>query len=162
MTDVPGRVHASVVHEIEKQLFAYHVTHAGVIAHLAGGGFAKTEMPALQSERHPDYSVYLTPMPDDDYPWDKWAPTIVIEVVSPGREAARDYKTKRREYLAAGILEYWIVDPNKRVMLALTRHGDTWREHRPKANAAWTTPLLPKFALQIKPIFGCLDRPGAK
>lgn len=163
VTDVPGRIHALMLHEIEKQLFAYQLAHPKIIAHMAGGGFAKTEMPALQSERHPDYSIYLTPMPDDEYPWDKWVPTIVIEVVSPGRDAAtRDYKTKRREYLAAGILEYWIFDPQKATLLALSRHGDTWRERRLKAPAKWESRLLPGFSLQLKPIFAVLDRPGAK
>lgn len=163
VVDVPGRVHAIVVHEIEKQLNAYDLANPGVIEHLAGGGFAKTEMPQLQSERHPDYSIYLTPMPDDEYPWDKWVPSIAIEVVSPGRAAAaRDYKTKRREYLAAGILEYWIVDPQKRALLALTRHGDAWREHRLGAAGEWKTPLLPGFIMRLKPIFASVDRPGAR
>jgi Uma2 family endonuclease len=117
---------------------------------MGGGAAAKTEMPALESERHPDLSIYLTPMPEDEYPWDKWQAAIVVEVVSPGAEARRrDYETKREEYLAAGVAEYWIVDPQERRMLALTRHGDRWRERRIEADGRWTTPLLPEFALEV-------------
>ena len=37
-------------------------------------------------------------------------PVLVVEVVSPKQEK-RDYRYKRSEYAARGILEYWIVDP---------------------------------------------------
>lgn len=39
-------------------------------------------------------------------------PLMVVEVVSPGdANRIRDYRYKRTEYAARGILEYWIVDP---------------------------------------------------
>ena len=38
------------------------------------------------------------------------APLLVVEVVSPN-QSSRDYRHKRSEYAARGILEYWIVDP---------------------------------------------------
>ncbi|WP_448266943.1 Uma2 family endonuclease [Nostoc sp. DSM 114159] len=37
-------------------------------------------------------------------------PLLVVEVVSPNQEN-RDYRYKRSEYAARGIVEYWIVDP---------------------------------------------------
>ncbi len=37
-------------------------------------------------------------------------PQLVVEVVSAGQEK-RDYRYKRTEYGARGIVEYWIVDP---------------------------------------------------
>jgi Uma2 family endonuclease len=163
VTDVPGRIHARVLFEIERQLWAFDHRQTGVIEHMAGGGFAKTEMPEMESERHPDYSVYLTPMPDDEYLWDKWTPTIAIEVVSAGSKARkRDYVTKRAEFLAAGILEYWIIDPQERQMLALTRHGDQWREQKLGERGKWSTPLLPGFTLELTQIFAVLDKPSAK
>lgn len=41
------------------------------------------------------------------------APDWVIEVVSPSTKA-QDYIIKRGKYQAAGVREYWIVDPSKR------------------------------------------------
>lgn len=37
-------------------------------------------------------------------------PLLVVEVVSP-ESVKRDYRTKRTEYAALGISEYWIIDP---------------------------------------------------
>ncbi len=50
------------------------------------------------------------------------SPVLVVEVVSPGKaNEDRDYRYKRSEYAARGILEYWIVDPqiNKITILSL-------------------------------------------
>ena len=44
---------------------------------------------------------------------------LVVEVVSPD-DPNRDLKTKREEYAAAGIAEYWIVDPRDRTITVLT------------------------------------------
>jgi Uma2 family endonuclease len=47
-------------------------------------------------------------------------PVMVVEVVSP-ESVIRDYRYKRSEYAAAGISEYWIIDPieNKVTLLHL-------------------------------------------
>jgi Uma2 family endonuclease len=48
-------------------------------------------------------------------------PTLVVEVVSPGKENQdRDYRYKRSEYAARGIGEYWIVDPQQSQVVVLT------------------------------------------
>ncbi len=42
------------------------------------------------------------------------APLLVVEVVSPNaKNHQRDYVTKRREYAARQIPEYWIIDPDQ-------------------------------------------------
>ena len=48
-------------------------------------------------------------------------PRLVVEVVSPGKEAIdRDYRYKRSQYQARGIAEYWIVDPIAQQVTVLT------------------------------------------
>jgi Uma2 family endonuclease len=48
-------------------------------------------------------------------------PRLVAEVVSPGGETSenyqRDYQEKRDQYAAIGIPEYWLVDPDRAVVL---------------------------------------------
>ncbi|MBD2679313.1 MULTISPECIES: Uma2 family endonuclease [Nostoc] len=49
------------------------------------------------------------------------SPTMVVEVVSPGKvNEDRDYRYKRSEYAARGIPEYWIVDAQKAKITLLT------------------------------------------
>ncbi len=48
-------------------------------------------------------------------------PTLVVEVVLPGKENEdRDYRYKRSEYAARGIAEYWIVDPQRERVVVLS------------------------------------------
>ena len=53
---------------------------------------------------------------------------LAVEVVSPD-DPRRDYETKRTEYAAAGVREYWIVDPIENRVLVLALDGDAYREH---------------------------------
>jgi Uma2 family endonuclease len=49
------------------------------------------------------------------------SPAMVVEVVSPGKvNQDRDYRYKRSEYAARGILEYWIVDADQARVTLLT------------------------------------------
>lgn len=50
---------------------------------------------------------------------DMLPPLLVIEVVSPGKEARdRDYRYKKVEYAARKIEHYWIVDPGEKKFTA--------------------------------------------
>ncbi|MBI3463073.1 MAG: Uma2 family endonuclease, partial [Planctomycetes bacterium] len=80
---------------------------------------------------------------------------LVMEVVSEGAESRkRDLETKRREYAAAGIPEYWIVDPEEQKVTVLTLDGGTYRVHgefRPGETA--TSVLLRGFAVAVRDVF---------
>lgn len=54
---------------------------------------------------------------------------LAMEVVSPD-DAKRDLEVKREEYAAAGIQEYWIVDPRDRSIthLVLDQSGQPYTE----------------------------------
>jgi len=153
---IPGLPHGRVVQEFRDAFSEYRRTHPGVIDYVGGGGEAGLQMPEMQSERHPDVAVYLTaPLTPDPQPWEDWTPDLVIEVVSQGGED-RDYRIKRDEYLRAGTRLYWVVDPQTRTVLVLTRRGDTWREKRVAESSTLTTALLPGFELMVAQIFAVL------
>lgn len=154
VTDIPGMPHNFVVFKLGRMLVMYDAEHPGIIKYTGGAGEAKMEMWAGQTERHPDFSIYLTDPPSGvDQPWDQWVPAIAVEVVSAS-SAKRDYEEKSRDYLAAGVLEYWILDPGKRTGVFLLRHVDSWLEHRLVAKGKWKTPRLPGFNLDLAKVFG--------
>ncbi len=54
---------------------------------------------------------------------------LVIEIVSEGPEnRKRDLVDKRADYAAAGIAEYWVVDPESREVLVLRLQGSEYVE----------------------------------
>jgi len=152
-TDIPGMTHNWILDELEELIRAYKKKNTGVIQYIAGGDRAKIELWGRESERHPDFSIYLTPPPAGvEQPWDRWMPEIVVEVVSAS-SAKRDYDEKPDDYLAAGVKEYWIIDPVKKRGLFLTRRGDSWLKKRVGRRGTWTTGLLPKFKLDLGRVF---------
>jgi Uma2 family endonuclease len=82
--------------------------------------------------------------------------TIAVEFVSAGkRNAVRDYETKRKEYLAAGVVEYWIIDRFRRTLTV-------WRKTAKKPIVVgeldtYETKLLPGFVLHLDEILVAAD-----
>ena len=152
VVNVPGLPHGRITGRIRHQLETYWGTHPSVIEYIAGGGEAAMQLEALQSERHPDVSVYLSSPPSDKDPWGQWIPDIVVEVVSAGSRK-RDYDEKPEEYLAVGVRECWIVDPVEPALVVLRRKDDDWCEDRWPPDGVYETPLLPGFSLSLEKVF---------
>jgi Uma2 family endonuclease len=74
---------------------------------------------------------------------------LVVEIVSPD-DPERDTKIKRAEYAKAGILEYWIVNPEDDTITVLTLDGGSYREHGvfPRGDTAPSV-LLQGFTVQV-------------
>ncbi len=78
---------------------------------------------------------------------------LVAEVVSPDRPE-RDLVQKREEYAAAGILEYWIVDPRVETITVLRLEGGAYVEHGVFGRGARaTSALLAGFAVYVDAVF---------
>jgi Uma2 family endonuclease len=148
VTDVPKRRHLNQVLALKRQLFAYDAAHPGRIHTIATGSECKILLDDLQSERHPDLAVYLTPPPDEDDReiWNTWIPEIVVEVVSPSSRH-RDHVEKREEYLSFGVREYWIVDADRGEIRILRRSRGRWAERIVSPARPYRTGLLPGFEL---------------
>jgi Uma2 family endonuclease len=84
------------------------------------------------------------------------APALVVEVVSPGEPGEqnydRDYIEKRREYALRGIPEYWIIDPNRQIILILTLQGQTYQEQQFVGTEIIASPTFPKLTLTVNQI----------
>jgi Uma2 family endonuclease len=85
---------------------------------------------------------------------------LVIEVVSEGDESRkRDLVVKRQEYAAAGISEYWIVDPAERQIVVLTLEGSSYREAGTyRSGEAAASVLLPGFSVAVDEVFSVDER----
>jgi Uma2 family endonuclease len=158
VSDIPNRVHFAQYNTVRRQLNGYDVTHPGRIHSMGGGGECKLLITSHDSERHPDYAIYKTAPPSgEEELWSMWIPEIVFEIVSPGSEH-RDYVEKREEYLAFGVVEYWIIDASKQEMLVLRRAGGRWREKIVRAPDTYTTRLLPGLKFDCGQIFDAVSQ----
>jgi Uma2 family endonuclease len=86
---------------------------------------------------------------------------LAVEVVSPDPDnRKRDLETKRQEYAAANIPEYWIVDPEEYQILVLTREGDSYREHGVFGRSSRATSvLLPGLEIDVSAMFAAAEQP---
>ncbi len=104
--------------------------------------------------REPDI-IYFRPHRVKDVHGQPEGADLVVEVVSEGEENRyRDLVTKREEYAAAGISEYWIVDPQERQITVLVLEGQTYREHGVfKPGTVASSVLLPGFSASVDAVF---------
>ncbi len=83
-------------------------------------------------------------------------PVLTIEVVSED-SVDRDYRAKREEYLAYGLLEYWIIDLKLRKMTLLVRHGDAWLERPCLDDQPIPSLVLPGLTAKVADLWTDLD-----
>lgn len=78
---------------------------------------------------------------------------LVVEVVSPD-DPERDTVTKREEYAAARIPEYWIVNPLDETVTVLTLAGEQYAEHGVfRRGERAGSQLLDGFAASVDELF---------
>jgi Uma2 family endonuclease len=106
--------------------------------------------------REPDLLFWLSAQ-DPRIAGDDYAQTadLVLEVVSPDEESyERDYMKKREAYARAGILEYWIVDPQDEIIVVLKLDGKEYVEHGTfKRGDTATSSLLPDLHVAVNSAF---------
>lgn len=109
------------------------------------------------NRRRPDRVIWtgLGRLPGEDE-----LPSIVVEFVSQGRQAAhRDYVEKRDEYAAHGIREYWIFDAFRSRLTVWQFEGDVRRPGEYGPDAVYQSPLLPPgFDLPVGKILAIAQR----
>jgi hypothetical protein len=154
VSDIPNRRHGLQLIAIRRQLAIYDVLHPGRMAAIMGGADCKLLIGGLESERHPDVSIYLTDMPpiDNASLWRHRLPEIVIDIASPSSRR-RDHEEEPDEYLRLGVKEYWIIDGREKVLVVMRRVRNRWVEGRVEPPAIYRTRLLPGLAFSIGDVF---------
>ncbi len=86
-------------------------------------------------------------------------PTVIAEFVSKRkRDCLRDYETKRAEYQAVSVEEYWIIDRFKRTMMIHTLEDGEYRKKVLHTKQTYRTKLLPGFELPFAKLLALADR----
>ena len=148
VTHVPNDPHGSIVWNLLRFIALYDTSHPRVIHRAGGGSEFRFWLPGMISGRNPDVGVVLRGTPKD---WRGRRPaSLAFEVVSEGSEAhERDYMTKRAEFLAYGLREYWIVDPLAKTVTVLIRDGDSWVEQVYRDDQQAVSLVLPGLAIRL-------------
>lgn len=148
--NVPNDPHGQIVSNLYQALVIYKEAHPGLIQRIGGAGEFRLWLPGMASGRNPDAAVVLKGTPKD--PRGRRPPSLAVEVVSVGGEA-RDYETKREEYLAYGLREYWIVDPQAVKVTVLLRDGTVWLERVFQGDQTIESLVLPGFQARVSDLW---------
>lgn len=126
-----------------------------------GGRVLDTTLPeqtlaVTPNRRRCDRAIWVglgrDPTPED-------LPPIVVEFVSAARrDALCDYEEKRDEYLAAGVLEYWVIDRFRRTMTVYRPGAEGFVAQAVREDQAYQTELLPGFVLPLARLLARADR----
>jgi Uma2 family endonuclease len=85
-------------------------------------------------------------------------PAIAVEfVLAARRDRQRDYVEKRREYMEAGIAEYWIIDRFRRTLTVVRNQPGGPQETVVRENETYQPPLLPGFELPLAHLLAVAD-----
>ena len=85
-------------------------------------------------------------------------PAIVVDFVSEARkDRLRDYIEKRREYMEAGVAEYWIIDRFRRTLTVVRNQPGGPQELVVRENETYQPPLLPGFELPLARLLAVAD-----
>lgn len=76
---------------------------------------------------------------------------LAIEIVSP-ESVKRDYRFKRTEYAAAGVPEYWIVDPAEQKITLLQLVEGLYEDKEYRSNEVFQSQLFPELSLTVNQV----------
>ena len=77
---------------------------------------------------------------------------LAVEIISPD-DADRDLIDKRRDYAAAGVAEYWLVDPRDDSVTVLTLEDRAYKELHAKESNEASSRLLDGLRLDVASLF---------
>jgi len=81
------------------------------------------------------------------------APDLLVEILSPSTKH-RDRGVKAKLYARFGVDEYWIVDPDERVLTRFSLREDRYVEvSRHTDDDVVSTPLFPELAIQLEKVW---------
>ena len=165
VSQVANPWHGYVINRIHDLMAVWRATHPSDIDSFLHGSESRLVIPILESDRHPDFAVYDSPPPSNDSrAWWNWPPSLAVEVVSPG-SGTRDHEEKAEEYLAYGVGEYWVLDPDhpdrpgpSARMFTRNETGDAWEDRW--EDGVVTTDRFPGLEVPVAEVLAPLPEPA--
>jgi len=141
VTPSPTFGHQQIGLEIGRQIANFLVEHP------IGGVAQKVDVKVGDDLVYRPDVLFVKGMPDDPFHRLKAPPDLVVEIASP---SSREYdaEDKRRNYEAAGVPEYWLIDPVRREFCFLVLEDGAYREAQPTGERYAST-VLPGFELDL-------------
>ncbi|MCI0681382.1 MAG: Uma2 family endonuclease [Gemmataceae bacterium] len=155
---VPTDPHQLIMVYLWKCLDTFIALHAPGVA-LVSGTRVRLQLRGGIQFREPDV-VYMSARNSARRRVEFWdGADLVMEVVSgSAADRKRDWVIKVKEYAAAGIPEYWIVDPQKKVIRVLALRGKSYRRHGDfKPGHRATSVHVPGFLVAVSDVFAAAD-----
>lgn len=109
----------------------------------------------------PDLSVICHPDPERIHDGKIWgAPDLIVEILSPSTRS-RDMNLKLQLYRHAGVREYWMIDPDDRILFQIVFQAKdilTIHKFKEKVDVAISGG---KIRIDLKPLLGIVNSPFA-
>ena len=167
MAEAANPWHIFVIDRVREIISAWRRDNPGRVLVVGGGGESRFVIPISESDRHPDVTIYTSRPPTADRRawWDR-PPELAIEVVSPG-SSVRDHEEKPPEYLAYGVGEYWVLDPDhpdrpgpSARVFTRNESGDAWDDRW--EDEAVTSDRFPGLRVPVADVLAPLPEPDAE
>jgi Uma2 family endonuclease len=138
--------------ELGHWLRLYQDQNPGIIDKTLPEEYIRTSVSRRRADRVVWLGLGRVPNPEQDVPF------IVIEFVSRRRrDQLRDYIEKRAEYLALGVIEYWVIDRFRRTLTVFRRSAGNDEEQLISEQETYRTTFLPGFELPLKKLLKVSD-----
>lgn len=85
------------------------------------------------------------------------APDLAVEIISP-TSRSRDATVKAMRYARAGIREFWLADPDLRMIAVFVLTGDLYRERSPEPDGSFVSTVLSGLRVVPTTVFSAVDR----
>ncbi|MDR0641080.1 MAG: Uma2 family endonuclease [Treponema sp.] len=148
----PNRMHQKILMELAAQLHAFS---KGTACEVYPAPFGVRLFPREDNSDdtffEPDITVVCDPAKLDDQGC-RGAPDLVVEILSPA-SVKHDFLYKFNKYREAGVREYWIVNPNEKILQVYILDGDTYRVFSYDSGDMTPVSVLPGCQIDLKAVF---------
>jgi Uma2 family endonuclease len=148
----PKRLHQKILMELAAQLHAFS---KGIGCEVYPAPFGVRLFPREDNSDdtffEPDITVVCDPAKLDDQGC-RGAPDLVVEILSPST-VRHDFLYKFNKYREAGVREYWIVNPDEKILQVYILDGDSYRVSSYDCGDTALVSVLPGCRIDLKAVF---------